>query len=205
MKQRAFIVILLLCAAIARAEDAVQVPEGIRYKEASAKVNDDAKELLRKRFTDKATDADVAAMFDSMLICGPGLWRDLKSDESLAALPKGRVSFEVPVLGPDGKPTRTEKHEGKLFQSSDEVLLFWKAFIKRTDFSDLKIRKLNPEELRIFWAMISFDITEPLFILESGKHKLLVVFTAADHLKIAWIDDYQNVTLKQEKPEKKKE
>jgi hypothetical protein len=76
------------------------------------------------------------------------------------------------------------------------VLLFWRAFSARTDFSGLKIRKLNAEELKIFWAMIPFDITEPLFILESEQHKLLVVFKAPDELRIAWIDDYQNVALK---------
>src|SRR5947207_9822916 len=66
-------------------------------------------------------------LFDSILICGPGLWHDLKDDEALAKIKQGRVTFEVPVLGEDGKPIRTEKLEGKLFQSRDEILLFWKA------------------------------------------------------------------------------
>ena len=195
MKHLLFVLALLISAAAIRADDSIKIPAGIRYKQASAKINEDAKELLRNKFSAEVEDKEVLSLFEEMVICGPGLWRDVKQDESLAKLDKGKIHFQVPVRGADGKVVRVDKLEGKLFQSADEVLAFWKVFVKHTDLSNLKIRKLNVEELRLFWAMIPFDITEPLFILESEKHKLLVVFKspgadkASEKLKIMWIDD----------------
>jgi len=189
-----------LIRGLVHAEEDLIVPEGIRYKKAPVKANEEAKQALKKLFSGKATDQDVLSLLENKtLICGPGLWRDIKKDRTLSKLDKGKVAFQMPVLDNAGNISRMDKHEGKLFQSPDEVLAFWKAFSRRTDFTDLKVRKLNPEELKIFWAMIPFDITEPLFILESKKHKVLIVFTSPEKLKIMWIDDYQNITFKKDK------
>ena len=199
---RPLLILLLACmfVSVAHAEENVVIPKGIRYKKAPAKVNQEAKQALTKLFSDKTTKQDVLSLFETTtLICGPGLWRNIKTDSTLAELKVGKVLFAVPVLDDRGKKIRTDKQEGKMFQSKDEVLAFWKAFSERSDFTNLKPRKLNPEELTIFWAMIPFDITEPLFILESKKHKILVVFTSADELKISWIDDYQNISVKKHK------
>ena len=116
-------------------------------------------------------------------------------DTTLSKIETGTVMFQIPVLDNRQEITQTQKTSGKLFQLPDEVWVFWNAFVKRTDFTDLKIRKLNPFELEFYWAMISFDITEPLFILESKRHKILTVFTSPDDLTIVWIDDYQNCSF----------
>ncbi len=177
------------------AEDALVIPEGVRYKKASDKTNDEAKQILNKLFSHEATDQDVLSLVENKaLVCGPGLWRDIKGDSAMSKIETGIVSFEVPVLDGAGKITRIDKYEGKLFQSADEVLLFWKAFSNKNDLTGFRIRKLNPVELKIFWAMIPFDITEPLFILESKEHKLLTVFESPDKLKVSWIDDYQHLS-----------
>lgn len=182
------------------AEGKMVIPNGIRYKNAPAKANEEATQLLKKLFSGAATDQDVLSLFENkVLICGPGLWHDIKTDEAMSKINTGKGVFQVPVLDDNGKIIRTDKLEGKLFQSPDEVLAFWKVFTQRTDFSDLEIRKLDPDELRIFWAMIPFDITEPLFILQSRKHKILTVFASPDKLKIMWIDDYQNISFMREK------
>ncbi len=182
------------------AEEKMIIPNGIRYKAAQDKVNKEAIQLLKKLFSGTATDQDVLSLFENKtLICGPGLWHDIKTNEAMSKINTGKGVFQMPVLDDNGKIIRMDKLEGKLFQSPDEVLAFWKAFTQKTDFSDLEIRKLNPDELRIFWAMIPFDITEPLFILQSRKHKILAAFTAPDKLKIMWIDDYRNMSFKKEK------
>jgi hypothetical protein len=196
MKYLLFILSLLMSLTLVHADEAPKVPHGVRYKPAPAKVNDKARELLRRKFSADASDEEVLSLFETLVICGPGLWQDLKNDAALSRIRHGKVSFKVPVRGPDGKVVRTDTLDGKVFQTADEVLLFWRAFSARTDFDGLKIRKLNTEEIKIFWAMIPFDITEPLFILESEQHKLLVVFKAPDELKIAWVDDYQDIALK---------
>jgi hypothetical protein len=151
-------------------------------------------------------DDDVLSLFETKLLtCGPGLWRDIKKDGALSKLDGGKAVFNLPVRGADGSIVRTDKLEGKIFQSPAEVLAFWKAFKQRTDFTDLKIRKLNQEELKIFWAMIPFDITEPIFVLDSKKHKILVVFTSPEKLKIMWIDDYQDIRFRDQTSSKKPE
>lgn len=195
MKHRFSILIFCLIISAVYAEDNLVIPGGIRYKQASAKVNDDASKLLMKLFSAGNDKQDILPFFETRLICGPGLWLNIKSEKAMTELKKGNAVFEMPVINDQGKVIRKDKMEGKFFQTPEEILAFWKVFAKRADFNGFKIRKLNQDELRIFWAMIPFDITEPLFIMESSKHKILVLFTSAEKLKIMWIDDYQNLRL----------
>ncbi len=181
---------------VAQAEEPVVIPEGIRYKTASDGVNEKAKQVIYKLFSAKATDQVVlSSLHSKFLICGPGLWVNIENDKNLSQVDTGNVNFEIPVLNSDGQVTRVDKLQGKVFQSPDEVLLFWKAFSHGTRVSEFKIRKLNTEELQIYWAMIPFDITEPIFILESKEHKILTAFGSSGDLKVMWIDDYKNLSL----------
>jgi|GEM_PF-824097 len=174
----------------ASAKQAFKVPEGVKYKEATAAVNEQAKQLLLKKFSAKSTDKDVLSIFTTKLICGPGLWSEIKDDKEMAKLTKGNVNIHVDA----------QTLDGKLFQSPEEVMLFWKAFVKVVDTGSFKVRKLSEEEIKIFWAMISFDIEEPLYILESPQHKILVDFVSDGGLKIMWIDDFQGLRMKPKTP-----
>lgn len=197
MKRVVLILEIFCLAPVLLAADEVVVPEGIRYKPTSAEVNQEARNVLMRLFSAHTPEGVVLASFQTnFVVCGPGLWRDIKNDAAVSKIDTGAGTFQVPVLDNAGKTIRVDTHDGKLFQSPGEVLAFWNAFAKRTDFTGLKIRKLNQEELRIYWAMIPFDITEPVFILESSKHKVLTVFTSPDKLKIMWMDDYQNMCLR---------
>jgi hypothetical protein len=180
------------------AEDPV-VPEGVRYERASEKVNELARQKIQKLFTAKATDAEVLSLFDNkLLICGPTLWMQVKKDPAMAQIKAGEVGLRVPIFDAKGAKIRTDRLEGKLFQSKEQVLGFWKVFAKQADFTDLKIRKLNPTELSVFWSMISFDITEPIFIVEGKRQKILLSFASSEDLKVSWIDDYQKARLQQD-------
>lgn len=180
-------------------EEKVVVPDGVTYKVASTEVNEAAKRVLKRLFTPSASRGDILELFENgALICGPFLWREIKTDAGLSKLTLGRTQFQMPVVDSTGEVVRMNAAEGKLFQKAEEVELFWRAFVKRTDFTKMTIRKLNPEEMTAFWAMIPFDIAEPIFILASDKHKVLVVFTSAEELKIMWIDDFQNLRWQSE-------
>jgi hypothetical protein len=37
--------------------------------------------------------------------------------------------------------------------------------------------------------VISFDITEPVFVVEGKKHQVLVQFTSPQTMRVGWIDD----------------
>lgn len=199
MKFVTLIAVLMLIVTVCGAADKLNIPKGITYQKTTTEINQRAEERLIKSFTAKAKKEDIQSLFETKcLICGPALWQELKDDTTLSKIETGTVMFQIPVLDDQQEITQMQMASGKLFQSPDEVWVFWNAFVKRTDFSDLKIRKLNPFELELYWAMISFDITEPLFVLESKKHKILTVFRSPDDLTIVWIDDYQNCSFGKE-------
>lgn len=200
MKLVSLISTIILSISVCNAADELIIPDGISYKETTTETNQLAEELLINSFNAKAKKEDVLSLFQNKsLICGPALWQELKDDTTLSKIETGTVKFQIPVFDDKQGIARVQMASGKLFQSPEEVWDFWNAFVSRTDFTDLKIRKLNPLELEHYWAMISFDITEPLFVLDSKKHKILTVFTSPDDLKIVWIDDYQNIYFETKK------
>lgn len=206
MKKPTFsIVAMMVLASAALAADDVVIPDGVRYKKATEEVNERAKQKLLKVFTADAADAEVLRLFENKtLICGPGLWQKIKTDPALAATGEGKVTFRVPVLDDARKPTgKSYELKGQLFQSDVEVLAFWKAFSKYAEFTDLKVRKLTSRELEIYWTMISFDITEPVFVVEGKKHQILVQFTSPENLRVLWIDDFANMSLRDKNGQKK--
>ncbi len=195
--------VLRVCV-VARAQEGPKIREGIRYTRASAEMNEKAKELLRKNFGKDAKEEEAVGLFEKLLFCGPGLWWDLKEDEGLAKLQKGKMIIQVPRRE-QGKVVRMEKLEGKMFQTSDEMRMFWRAFVARTELGEFKIRKVTEAELDVFWATISFDIDEPLLVMESesGKHKVLVNFAPprkeGEELKIVWMDDFRHYRIEEKK------
>jgi hypothetical protein len=67
MKHLLPILAISMLATALLAEDALKIPEGIRYKEAPTKVNEEAKKLLLSKFSAKAKDAGL-----SQVLCGAG-------------------------------------------------------------------------------------------------------------------------------------
>src|SRR5215208_5610144 len=201
MKRTLLMLVTILAVMLMGADEAIQVPKGITYIPATEQTNEAARQLLRERFKAGASDEDAQVLFDDMLIVGPGIWGNLKDDENLSKIKGGKLNLKVPVLKPDGTHDHFDTMEGKIFRK-EQVLTFWKALVKQADLDGLKIRKLNPEELAIFWKMIPFDISEPIFMMESKKHKLLVLFLSPtpakpdQKLKIMWMDDFRSFFIK---------
>ena len=102
-------------------------------------------------------------LFSRILICGPGLWRNIKDDAEMRAITTGVTRLKVPT----GKGV--QELEGKLFQSKRKSLL-WKSFLRHYKFdSKSVIRRPAAKELALYWAMIPYDIVEPIFMVENGK------------------------------------
>ena len=104
---------------------------------------------------------------------------------------EGKVTIMVPVLDGEEKPSgQSSKLKGQLLQTDQEVLSrSGKPSHRHAGFTDITIRKLTSKELELYWAMISFDITEPVFMVEGNKHQILVQFTSPENLRVTWIDD----------------
>ena len=77
----------------------------------------------------------------------------------------------------DGRPQRTILKEGL---TKEEAEAFWKAFVKKYSADESTIRRPTSEEFRLYWAMIPYDITEPLFVVESkSATRLKLVMSSA--------------------------
>lgn len=168
------------------------IPKEVVYKKTTAEKNKQAIAKLSKIFR----AADVKEMRDEQLafplICGAGLWAKLKDDTELKKIGQGRVEIGVPT------DKGLQKLDGKLFQSKDEAAAFWRA-LQRKFKPDPKavIRRPTPTEFSLYWAMISFDIEEPIFMVETKEFIILANFT--NDLNIAWIDDFKDVRFTKDK------
>lgn len=167
----------------------IEIPEGIDYKRADDEVNEKAKEAIENAFSSDEPSVEIKGLIGRRLICGPGLWKNLKADEEIAELKKGVVVFRIPTMSEDGKKELVQL-QGKLFQSEEEIELFANTLVEQYDFDEARtIRKLNPKELNYHWAMIAWGIEEPIFVVETESHRILMSFD--DDQKILMIDDLE--------------
>lgn len=189
--------LVVILSTICLAGEKVNVPKGVVYKYASDELNARAKEKILKVFKENLKDEDVLKLFCDSLICGPDLWMEIKGDPKLSKITEGVALFRVPRFDEKGKIIRTDTFEGKLFQSEEEVLSFWNVLKSKYHFDRITIRKPNYKELQIYWSMISYDIEEPIFVVETKTACILVDFVkpVKSDLRILWIDNYQHVSL----------
>ena len=159
---------------IAQETDKMEIPTGIVYNKANEETNEKAKKLIE----DGLQKGDYS-LLQSKLIIGPTLWNNWKDIESLKSIPT-KVKFHI-----DDKII-----EGKATENNAEAKIVWNE-LKRNIANGFKIRKANKTELEYYWATISFDIDEPLFILESNEHFYILNFIKKD-LKLFWIDEIPN-------------
>jgi hypothetical protein len=171
--------VCILSAGCFAADDDPKIPNGVHYKTAPDDVNEAARKKLEKIFIGKPTDAEVLALFEQkVVICGPGLWQTIKDAPEMAKLENGNVKMVVPVLDKQGKTKRTYEMAGKLFQSDDEILAFWKVFTARAPISDFRIRKLTSDELTLYWSMISFDRGAGIYYSKQRPQNTFAIYVA---------------------------
>jgi hypothetical protein len=188
---RISVVLMLLGPMYATADEDMSVPRGVVYKKASKAINDKAREKIKTLFS-HGPEADLQAVFRQMLICGPFLWKEIKDEPEMRAIKTGRAMLKIPQYE-GGKVTGIVEKEGKLFQGKEQVAAFWKAFTRKHDLKgELRVTKLAEKDLQTYWAMIPFDIEEPIFIVECGAHRFLMDF-GRESMKVVWIDRYDTV------------
>jgi hypothetical protein len=70
-----------------------------------------------------------------------------------------------------------------------------RALYARFAFDDeFTVRKAGFEELALIWALVPFDIEEPLFVAESKRYRFLAAFVK-DGSSVMWIDDLQDLSF----------
>lgn len=168
--------LILLCFGLSLAQD---VPAGVRYKKATEEINDKAKVLLEKALSKPAAEFDVDKTFGkSAIMCGPFVWDIVKDGNNF----KDATPVKLIVNG--------VVKEGRGITDTEQKRLMWKRLLEKLG-NTIKptVRKANADEIGFYWAMIPFDIEEPLFIADYGKEKLLVNFIIkSDQPHFFWID-----------------
>jgi hypothetical protein len=165
-----------------------EIPEGVRYIKASAAANEKASDLLRDAFTSQPFHLAELNNKGSgqQFMVGPFLTGNLTQNGSIDASRFLPVLYAIPL---DKAKGITAQMSGLAARSAeqrsdlDQALAKWIAA-----GPDIRIRKLSPRELALIWYFISWDVNEPIFVIEHGGRSLVVNFYG-DGKSIFWLED----------------
>jgi len=160
------------------------------YKPASPEVNARAEAFVREIFAD--VDAAQRLAGEAPIICGPFLWAQIREHADVVGIEKGKAYMHVPTA--EG----ILQLEGKLFQDTEEANAFWRSVHGTVPLETYVVRKLNQSEKEIYWALIAWDIEEPVLVVEGGGHRFIVDMVVEDDgsLKVFWIDDVAQLAVR---------
>lgn len=170
---RLFLLLFVINISFAQETETIKIPKGVVYNYCSTKVVEKAKKLI----TDNLSSDNDYKILQSTLIIGPELWKRFKDNKRIQQIEKGKVQFHVDDL----------ILEGKMSQDINDAKIIWDE-LKSEIAQDFKIRKANEEELRYYWSVISFDIEEPLLIVETKEHNYILNLLKKD-IKLMWLDE----------------
>lgn len=166
--------LLLIATSFSQKIDSIIVPKGVIYKYCDSATFAKAKLVVQQELSDTAKNKIVGMM----LFVGPNLWSRCSKIKPLSKIENGNMTIMA-----DNK-----KLTGKMTQNIDDSQKFWDQIKKEVGGNDYKIRKATPQELSYYWSVISFDIEEPLLIVETKQHKYILNFDKK--LKLLWLDEY---------------
>ena len=169
-----FFLIIMFSYSFGQTEEKITIPNGIVYKYCDKKIVEKAKLLI----TNNINDSSDYSLSQSILIVGPVLWKRFKEIDNLKKIDGGNTTFLV------DKNSLT----GKMTQDVADTKKVWSVLRKEINGQSYAIRKLNEKELQYYWSIISFDIDEPLLIVETKDHKYILNILK-DSMKLMWLDE----------------
>jgi hypothetical protein len=167
----AFVLISFLSGA--QKTETITIPKGVVYNYCNPKIIEKAKKLI----SDNLSNTNDYKIVQNNLIIGPELWKRFKDNEKIQNIKQRKVQFHVDDL----------VLEGKMSQDINDSKIIWDEF-KNEVTQDYVIRKANENELKYYWSVISFDIDEPLLIIETKEHNYILNLLKKD-LKLLWLDE----------------
>ncbi|RXM40515.1 hypothetical protein BOQ62_06050 [Chryseobacterium sp. CH21] len=174
MKIKILLLLLFIVNLVkAQITEKITIPSGVVYLYADDKTNEKVKKSLTESLQN-ATNYDILG--DNLMI-GPTLWKQFKNIEILHSIPDN-VTFHIDEM----------EVEGKVSRKLDDSKKIWNEFKKEIS-GNYQIRKANEDELKYYWSTISFDIEEPLFILQTENHRYILNFLKKNQ-KLLWLDEF---------------
>lgn len=170
---------LLLAIALIAAASAGEIV----YKPAPQDINELAKTVVDRLF--RSGDEPELGDLASYVSCGPGLWRTIKVAPNIEALDPASATSMVDLGGGNFQP-----FEGALFHSDAERSELVRTVRVVLGGSDFIVRPPNDVEKKVYWALIPYDIEEPIFVLDNGERRVLVDFVLTeDGPQLLWVGD----------------
>ena len=150
---------------------AQEIPKGVRYKRASAAVNAKAKSSLRRVLNVVVPDKVILASLDAAVTCGPSLWSAIKRAAPSSVQKAAKATFIIPDA------SGRQELEGRVLRTPKERHNFWICVLAyHNKHKKATIRNANGPEISYYWAIIPYDIEEPLLVADYGKVRLLFHF-----------------------------
>ena len=166
--------LLLTLIAKGQTTDSVNIPKGVVYKYISPDIIENAKKLIAKELSEKTT----SGLNGGLLFIGPVLWSRYLKIPALAAIPNGNMTINF----------NKEKLTGKMIQDNESFQKIWAQVQQEVTGKEIIIRKATYKELQYYWAVISFDIEEPLLIVQTPEHNYILNLSSQT-LKLVWLDE----------------
>jgi hypothetical protein len=174
---RLLVLVVLLLAGGSSAQRA-RVPAGVRYVAAAPEVNEKAKAALVKLFSGSPPSLDIEPA-QGVIMLGPFLGQRLAGLDMSAFL---SVTANIPF----GETMATMKSYGA--RTPDEARALMALLRDFAPVSPVKIRSMAPQEMKLIWPFIAWDITEPVFVVESGQRKWVVSLEPSTATP-TWVED----------------
>jgi hypothetical protein len=149
----------------------IEIPKGIVYNYCDS--FEDAKRQIELNLS---ASGEYSLISDIMFV-GPVLWTRFQKIKALRNIEGGNTTLLV-----DDK-----KLTAKLTQDILDSKRVWDEFRKEINGAKFKLRKANPKELQYYWSVISFDIDEPLLVMETDQMRYILNISPKT-MKLLWLD-----------------
>ena len=151
----------------------IEVPAGVVYNYCDSITYENSKRLIKQNLSDN----EDYSLIDNVMFVGPVLWSRFKDIKSLQNIKGGNTTLFV-----DDK-----KLSAKLTQDLEDSKRVWGELRREIAGKKFILRKARAKELQYYWAVISFDIDEPLVIVETDKESYILNISPKT-MKLLWLD-----------------
>lgn len=170
---------LIACSLTSLAQDTAAIVKATPVKAAAASSWQTARQESQKLVADSTYSDSIFGGF--LLMVGPRLWDELKTNKELVDLGLGNLVLGVPVYNKKGKSTGIENVSGKITQGKDQYKAVWKYLYSTYDIKSGKVAELNQRDKFFCWQYFA-RIEEPIVIIETSKGRLMLQFTSKGDL-----------------------
>ncbi len=164
------------------------VPDGVVYIPSDDKQVETVRKELEKTFSKhKKGIYKLAKKQSGYFFLGPLLSSRIYGESPRKASELRSVGYRVKITK-DFEP----KFQGILAKTQKEKKLLSQLLSDWIgDSEKIKLRRLKPDELAFMWYFISWDIKEPVFVLETDNHTFLVDVGAISENQL-WVEEMSN-------------